>query len=352
MSFFSTTSADDVVDKEAFDALKKAKSEEEARKILKDLGVEDPMELTPAQRAAAERTKAERKTRALPTFDDVVREAMLNVTRDFDARKRFVERSDRLKVERVYDPLVMKQSHTSAMIRRQRQSTMLEQGRSITAAYLQASAFWVGSTTTALMTVVTIIVGFQAHKGVWGIVPLSSLFAWRSWEAYESVSEDLRFQYQAQEMRAAKRSHIPSNDALAEMLESTKEMSPLEKKRAKRKQQEEAAEAALARRREALSKQKKQDKLDAANSGDSGDAAASSPVPASPAAAPSLSGKNDMLKLNQSSGRAHLDEDDDEEDISGGRPMDKYLKAKSDGTAQEDRLRGAAERARKLAASS
>jgi hypothetical protein len=337
MSFLK---ADDVVDKEAFDALKKAKSEEEVRKIMKDLGIEDPMELTPAQRRAAERTKAERKSRALPTFDDVVRESMLNVTRDFDAFQRFTERAARLKEERVYDPLVMKQSHTGAMIRRQRQNTMLEQGRSITAAYLQASAFWVGSTTTAVMTCITIVVGFQVHKGVWGIVPFTTLMAWRSWEAYESVSEDLRFQYQAQEVRAAKRSHIPQSDAMASMLESTKDKSPLERKREKRRHQEEAAAAALARRREAVAQQKAQQERD--------DPAASEPV-----ASPSRN-NNDMLKLNKSGGRVRsdADEDDGSSENTGKVPMvDKYLKRNLDSAERDERLKDAAARARNLATS-
>lgn len=320
----------------------KALNSEDAKRMLKEAGIIDPMELTPQQREAAQKSKLRRRGRVLPSFDDIVRDAMLAVTTDFRAQQNYHAETAKQRDSKTFDPLVMQSTHSMALIRRQRQQTMLEQGSSTTAAYLQASAFWIGSVTIGVMTALTVAAAFQTHKMLLSVVPFGMVMAWRSYEAYEAVAEDLRFMNQAREIRTVKRSHIaePSMfDALGIELDPEKQkMSPLERKRELRKKQEAEAAAALARQAapppppkpaaaavEATSAKKA---ASATNSSPGDAKASSSSSSTASAAAGATTTTATGRKISSITGSSALDmysAGDDDDDENTGRPIvDKY----------------------------
>jgi hypothetical protein len=316
---------------------------EDAKKALKDAGIADPLELTEVQFQAAMRTKERRKARTLPTFDDIVKEAMLRVTRDFSAQQTFREETAKMKERKSFEAIAVRPTTAAALIRRQKHNIMLEQGTSTTSTYIQATGFLISSATCAMMTVLSLLLGAYTHKIIWGAAPMSALVAWRSWEGYESVAEDLRFLNQAKEMRAVKRAHIPEPEYLGNLVDKDAK-SPLERKREKRRQQEADAQDALERKKaaeEMIAAEKKRNEEEAAAAAAA--AAGAGPATSSRSAAP----ESTAARRNRDVIFPSRPVEDDDTDVVPVRNAAQEKKKAAD----EAKLKAAAERAKALAVS-
>lgn len=222
------------------------KDRQEFLKRLEEAGVSDPLQLTPEQRAAAERSKRRGADIKLPTYEETVTAAVANVGSDWTRRLNLAEEARKLR-DCGGDQL-MALSTAAPLLRAQRQQLVLENESSYWAPRMQAGGYFMASASTAMLALTSVVaMRFTVIAGA--IVPMLAFTSWSAYGAFEDVMEDIRFADATRELRETKRSRMPEPQYGVKLTDEEKAYarsrlephpdSPLAKKRAAKQDESE-----------------------------------------------------------------------------------------------------------------